>query len=85
MQQQILLRLKSDTTTNAGKKHISHASLTDDRKLHMRNVQYFEIKNLFFRHIDTVIFKEHELRTVQSLLLYYKKHSEQLWVSSCKH
>ena len=40
---------------------------------HCENVTYFEMKNLFLRYIDQIIFTDHEIRTTQSLLLEYKR------------
>ena len=53
-------------------KYISYKQLTDSDKLHLQNVSLSEARSLFFRHIDEVIFKQHEIRTLQSLLLEYK-------------
>lgn len=53
-------------------KYISNKPLTDGDKLHLQNVSLSEARSLFFRHVDEVIFKQHEIRTLQSLLLEYK-------------
>ena len=40
---------------------------------HFENVTQFEMKNLFLRYVDQIIFSDHEIRTTQSLLLEYKR------------
>ena len=47
--------------------------MTDDRKLPLQNVTLREAQTEFFHHIQSVIFVEHELRSLQSLLSDYKK------------
>ena len=50
---------------------------------HFENVTQFEMKNLFLRSVDQIIFSDHEIRTTQSLLLEYKRWaSEYGFVSS---
>ena len=51
---------------------ITHAPLTEAKHMKLQNVTLTEARNLFYRYIDTVIFEQHELRTLQSLLLDYK-------------
>jgi hypothetical protein len=50
----------------------SYQKMSDDDKLpHMHNVNLREAKSFFFDHIRTIIFDEHELRSLQSLLKDY--------------
>lgn len=44
----------------------------DDKLPRMHNVTFRETQTVFFDHIRIVIFEEHELRSVQSLLQDYK-------------
>ncbi|KAJ8341915.1 hypothetical protein SKAU_G00342060 [Synaphobranchus kaupii] len=43
----------------------------NDKLPHMHNVTLREAQTIFFDHIRTVIFEEHELRSLQSLLRDY--------------
>ena len=54
-------------------KHIHHVEFNPDHAIHLQNVSFFEAKNLFFRHVDSVIFSEREIRSLQSLLVDYKR------------
>ena len=47
--------------------HVSHPVLSDEDHIHLQNVSLIEAKYLFFRHVQKVIFEEHEIRTLQSL------------------
>ena len=40
---------------------------------HYENVTHFEMKNLFLRYVDEIIFGDHEIRTLQSLLFKLKR------------
>ena len=51
--------------------HVPHPVLTDKDHIHLQNVSLIEAKHLFFRHVQKVIFEEHEIRTLQSLLKEY--------------
>ena len=51
--------------------HVSHPVLTDKDHIHLQNISLIEAKYLFFRHVQKVIFEEHEIRTLQSLLKEY--------------
>ena len=51
--------------------HISHPVLSEEDHIHLQNVSLVEAKHLFFRHVQRVIFEEHEITTVQSLLKEY--------------
>ena len=49
-----------------------YKKITDDDNLpHMQNVNLREAQTMFFNHIIKVIFEEHELRSLQSLLQDY--------------
>ena len=54
-------------------KHIrGYQKMTEDDKLpHMHNVNLREVQTIFFDHIRMIIFEEHELRSLQSLLRDY--------------
>ena len=41
--------------------------------MHLQNVCPLDARNLFFRHVDSVVFTEHEIRSLQSLLADYKR------------
>ena len=41
--------------------------------MHLKSVSLMEAKNLLFGHIDTVIFDEHEIHSLQSLLADYRR------------
>ena len=43
----------------------------DDKVPHVHNVNLREAQSIFFDHVRTVIFVEHELRSIQSLLHDY--------------
>ena len=65
---------KSVITENAGAKYISdHKPLTDETRQHLQRVNLREAQTLFFDHVRQVIFKDHELRTLQGLLLDYDR------------
>jgi hypothetical protein len=53
-------------------KHVNHTKLKPDDAMHLQNVCLSEARNLFFRHVDSIIFTEHEIRSLQSLLADYK-------------
>ena len=48
---------------------MSHPVLSDDNHIHLQNVSLLEAKYLW--HAQTVIFEEHEIGTLQSLLKGY--------------
>jgi len=41
--------------------------------MHHQNVRMSDGRTLFFKHVDSVIFKEHEIRSLQSLISDYKR------------
>ena len=41
--------------------------------MRLQNVRMSDARTLFFKHVDAVIFKEHEIRSLQSLLSDYKR------------
>lgn len=45
-------------------KYINHVKLRDDDAMHLQNVSLFEARSLFFKHVDNVIFKDHEIRSL---------------------
>ena len=50
----------------------SYQKMSDDDKLpHTHKLNLREAQTIFYEHIRTVIFEEHELRSVQSLLRDY--------------
>lgn len=54
-------------------KYINHTKLKENDQMHLQNVSLSEARGLFFRHVDLVIFTEHEIRSLQSLLTEYKR------------
>lgn len=54
-------------------KHIHRADFKPDDAMHLQSVSLSEAKNLFFRHVDSVIFTGREIRSLQSLLADYKR------------
>ena len=57
-------------------KYITHANQNFTRSessMHLQNISLSEARTLFFRHVDSVIFNEHEIRSLQSLLADYKR------------
>ena len=53
-------------------RYIINREFSSDDAMHLQNVSFSEARNLFFRHMDTVIFEEHEIRSLQYLLEDYK-------------
>ena len=53
-------------------KYITNVKIKSEDAMHFQSVSLSEARSLFFRHVDTVIFKEHEIRSLQSLLDDYK-------------
>ena len=49
-------------------KYISHSQLRADDAMHLQDVSLSEARSLFFRHVDNVIFNEHEIRSLQVYL-----------------
>lgn len=41
--------------------------------MHIQNMCLSEAWSLFFRHVDFIIFTQHEIRSLQSLLSDYKR------------
>ena len=54
---------------NCWRENIEHVS---QKSTHLQNVTLKEARSLFFKHVDNVIFGEHEIRSLQSLLSDYK-------------
>ena len=52
--------------------HITNRFSTD-KGIHLQNVTYSEMKHLFLRRVEEIIFTEHEIRSLQSLLREYKQ------------
>ena len=55
------------------RKYVSSYTQTgkDDPILHLQHVRLSEAREIFFKHVRTVVLEEHELRTLQSLLQDY--------------
>ena len=53
--------------------HISHNNFNPENTMHLQGVSLSEARNLFFQYVDAVIFTEHEIRSLQSLLTDYKR------------
>jgi hypothetical protein len=54
-------------------KHINNRKVVPDDAMHLQNVCLTEARNLFFKHVDFIIFTECEIRSLQSLLADYKR------------
>ena len=54
-------------------KHVNNISSRQSDTMHLQNVCLTEARQLFFRHVDSVVFKEREIRSLQSLLVDYKR------------
>ena len=50
-------------------KNIDHVS---QKSTHLQNITLKDAQSLFFTHVDNVIFGDHEIRSLQSLLCEYK-------------
>ena len=53
------------------RKYVLTGRQDDAEKLHVQDVCQSEIKQLFFQHVRSVVFQQHELTTSQSLLADY--------------
>ena len=49
-----------------------HMQIDPSDAIHLQNVTYCEMKQIFFKRIDKIIFQEHEFRSLQSLLDEYR-------------
>lgn len=54
-------------------KYVNHTKLKSDDAMHLQNVCLSEARSLFFRHVDSIIFANREIRSLQSLLADYKR------------
>ena len=54
-------------------KHVNNTKLKPNDAMHLQNVCLSEARSLYFRHVDSVLFTEHEIRSLQSLLADYKR------------
>ena len=54
-------------------KYITNNLVDSTTSMHLQNVTQSEMRNIFFRKVDSVIFGSHEIRTLQSLLEDYKQ------------
>ena len=57
---------------NCWQKYVCNSSLDASDRLHLQQASLSDCRSLFFRHIDDVIFDQHEICTLQSLLQDYK-------------
>ena len=55
------------------RKYVNHTHFNPDDAMHLQNVSLSEARSLFFRHVDSIIFTEREIRSLQSLLAEYKR------------
>ena len=69
---QIFLLLKCDIITVVGKNMCLIQFFQTKITYILQNVSLIEAKYLFFRHVQSFIFEEHEIRTLQSLLKEYR-------------
>ena len=58
---------------NCWQEHVSHPILLDKDHIHLKNVSSIEVKYLFFRKVQKVVFGEHEIITLQCLVKEYVK------------
>ena len=56
------------------KPHYKHSDSSGDR-MHLQNVQLTEVRQMFFRHVRTVVLEMNEPRTLQGLLVDYNQMS----------
>ena len=42
-------------------KHVSHPILLDEDHIHLQNISLIKAEYLFFKHVQKVIFEEHEI------------------------
>ena len=54
-------------------KHINHTNFTSENSIHLQNVCLSEARSLFLRHVDSIIFTNREIHSLQSLLADYKR------------
>ena len=54
-------------------KYVNHTKLKSDDAMHLQNVCLSEARSLFFRHVDSIIFANRNIRSLQSLLADYKR------------
>ena len=51
--------------------HAAHPDFSGEDHIYLQNVSLIEAKHLVFRHVQKIIFEEHKVRTLQSLLKEY--------------
>lgn len=54
------------------KKYVSPSKSSEEDQLHVQDIRLFEVREMFFKHVRQIVFEDHELRTLQSLLSDYK-------------
>ena len=53
--------------------YISNLHFDPKEAMHLQNVTYSEMKQMFLKKVDQIIFAEHEIRSLQSLLHEYRQ------------
>ena len=53
-------------------KCITNRALTDEKMIHVRNIKVTEVQEMVFRHVQKIIFRYQETRTLQVLLKNYE-------------
>ena len=64
--------------------YISNLHFDPKKKVHLQNATYSEIKQMFFRKVDQIIFAEHKIQSFQSVSYEYRKIAREYdlsWVS----
>ena len=49
------------------KRHVSPSKSSEEDQLHVQDICLSEVKEMFFKHVCQIVFKYHELQTLQSL------------------
>ena len=52
--------------------YVVNTQMRKDEEMHLQGVSYSEMQTLFLRKVDEIIFTDHEIRSLQSLLQEYK-------------
>ena len=64
--------------------YISNLHFDPKKTVHLQNATYSEIKQMFFRKVDQIIFAEHKIQSFQSVSYEYRKIAREYdlsWVS----
>ena len=53
-------------------KCVTNRALTDEKMIHLQNIKVREVQDMVFNHVQEIIFRDHEIRTLQRLLKDFK-------------